>query len=180
MRLFTALIFFEIFNNSAYAELSCKIGKGSCITVLGNLASNNNSENEVSLYINDEKIASISTTDVNQAFVYYDLPYQKNDKRLIDIIIISYDARDCIYVDQRANCQKYKIIDMANGVKLSSSFYPPVINANLMTVSWERGIIIMTFEDQSVFKYENNTVKLNNGGVKSSDVNFDRDIYISR
>lgn len=173
-------VFFEIFNNSAYAELSCKIGKGSCITVLGNLTSNNNSENEVSLYINDEKIASISTNDVNQAFVYYDLPYQKNDKRLIDIIIISYDASDCIYVDQRANCQKYKIIDMTNGVKLSSSFYPPVINANLMTVSWERGVIIMTFEDQSVFKYENNTVKLNNGGVKSSDVNFDRDIYISR
>lgn len=49
-----------------------------------------------------------------------------------------------------------------------------------MTVSWERGVIIMTFEDPSVFKYENNTVKLNNGGVKSSDVNFDRDIYISR
>lgn len=38
----------------------------------------------------------------------------------------------------------------------------------------------MTFEDQSVFRYGNNAVKLNNGGVKSLDVNFDRDIYISR
>ncbi|WP_455843807.1 hypothetical protein [Pantoea agglomerans] len=180
LRFFTALLFFEIFNNSAYAELSCKIGKSSCITVLGNLTSNNNSENEVSLYINDEKIANISTTDVYQAFVYYDLPYHKNNKRLIDKVIISYDASDCIYVDQRANCQKYKIIDMTNGVKLSSSFYPPVINANLMTVSWEMGTTITTFEDQSVFRYGNNAVKLNNGEVKSSDVNFDRDIYISR
>ncbi|NWA63824.1 hypothetical protein HX773_23240 [Pantoea sp. B9002] len=179
MRFYNALIFFEVFNNSAYAELSCKIGKGSCITVLGNLTSNNNSENGVSLYIKDEKVSRISNTDVNQAFVYYDLIYHKNKNKFIDKLIISYDASNCIYGGQGSNCQKYKMLDLTNGVKLSSSFYPPVINANLMTVNWGEDVTTMKFEDKSISSYKNNKVTLNNGRVKYSNASFDKGIYIT-
>lgn len=180
MKLFISFLFtMMIFPNLVSAELSCKIGLDKCITSLGDLRSKHISENEVGIYLNDMKISSIITSDVNKSFVYYDLPYHKNKNKLIDKLIISYDASDCIYGEQESNCQKYKILDLTNGVELSSSFYPPVINANLMTVTWGEDVTTMTFEDKSIFLYKNHKVTLNNGGVKSSNASFNKDIYIT-
>ncbi|WP_181952671.1 hypothetical protein [Yersinia canariae] len=117
------------------------------------------------IYLNDDLITSIKANDVSEAFVYYDLPHQKNKSKAIEKLLITYVDQDCVSDNKVFRCSKFRVIDLNDPLVISNSFYPPVLNSILMYVSWGAEKSTMSFEDKSEFTYQNGHVTMTNGGV---------------
>ncbi|MFI3308843.1 hypothetical protein [Ewingella allii] len=147
------------------AELSCKLDAVGCETIKGKLTSAVIGKDIVGIYLNNELITTIKSSDVNEAFSYYDLPHKKGKSKLIEKLIISYDSTDCISENVKFRCHKFRVIDLFRKNILSNSFYPPVLNSLLINITWGEEKSKMMFEDKSEFTYEDGNVTMSNSGV---------------
>ena len=147
------------------AELSCKSDAVGCETIKGKLTSAVIGKDIVGLYLNNDLITTIKSSDINEAFSYYDLPHKKGKTKLIEKLLISYNSTDCVSENVKFRCQKFRVIDLFRKNILSNSFYPPVLNSMLINITWGGEKSKMMFEDKSEFTYEDGNVTMSNGGV---------------
>lgn len=158
------LTYFLLVPFNVFAGLNCSCNQDGCETVSGLLRTKLNFADNTDLILNGETILTLPTDEVDEAFVYNNLPYHKNNKKKIDQIIISYNSNSCKQDGADVNCTKYKLLNFKNGLVISNSFYPPVVNSNLMNVTWGTDNVIIKFEDSSVFEFNADKVRLKSVG----------------
>ncbi|MEE9659083.1 hypothetical protein [Enterobacter cloacae complex sp. CARB60] len=160
------LTYFLIVPSSVFAALNCSSNQDGCETVSGLLRSKLNFAGDTDLILNNETILTLPTDEVDEAFVYNNLPYHKNNIKKIDQIIISYNSNSCKLDDAEVNCTKYKLLNFKNKLIISNAFYPKVANSNLMNVTWGTDNVLIKFEDSSVFEFKAGEISLKSGGVE--------------
>ncbi|MBS0969550.1 hypothetical protein JK232_11675 [Nissabacter archeti] len=130
----------------------------------GNIGIKKIDDEKYGLYLNDKVILELETSNIDEAFSYYDLPYHENDNNEIDIILLKYNGNNCVIDNIIVRCKKLFVIDLVKDIFISNQFYPPVLNDKLLYIKWGSEKSRFIFENGSVFIYKKGSVEMIDSG----------------
>ncbi|XBS69961.1 hypothetical protein ABK905_00925 [Acerihabitans sp. KWT182] len=143
----------------SFGEISCSLERSGCLTTKGIISSKTFQDKFTVLYLGGIEIKKLKTSDVDNAFAYYDITYDSvmsNKRQNPSRLILSYiDDYGCISGINKIRCKKIFVVDLSKDRPIiSNEITTPVQDSMMMYVDWEKDFVIMRFEDHSKFIYK--------------------------